>query len=125
MSLHFPEAIVTGYESKVEELSLPDAQDRHVLAAAIVADCDVIVTQNLRDFPAETLDKYGIEARHPDSFLAQLLEDYREHFLAAARDARSTLQKPAYSVDDFLRNLERQNLAQTALALTKYADQLD
>ena len=125
MSLHFPEAIVTGYESKIGELSLPDANDRHVLAAAIVGDCDVIVTQNLRDFPAETLDEYGIEARHPDSFLAQLLEDYGESFLAAARAAKTALRNPAYSVDQFLRNLERQNLSKTAMALRNYAVQLD
>jgi hypothetical protein len=43
-------------------LTLPDADDRHVLAAAIRAEADVIVTFNLGDFPAETLKRYGIEA---------------------------------------------------------------
>ena len=55
MDHHFPSAIVTGYESLIERLDLPDPQDRPVLAAAVRGGADVIVTQNLRDFPAERL----------------------------------------------------------------------
>jgi death-on-curing protein len=45
------DCLVTGYEGLIPALELPDPDDRHVLAAAIVGRCDVIVTQNLKDFP--------------------------------------------------------------------------
>lgn len=53
------DSLVEGYHALIPALTLPDADDRHVLAAAIVGRCDVIVTQNLADFPAEALDPFG------------------------------------------------------------------
>ena len=67
------DCLVTGYEDLIESLSLPDPDDRHVLAAAIRAGAEVIVTYNLKDFPAETLARFDIEAQHPDDFLVSLL----------------------------------------------------
>jgi PIN domain len=63
------DCIVTGYAPLISSLTLPDPDDRHVLAAAIVGRCDVIVTTNLTDFPQAALALYGIEAQHPDEFL--------------------------------------------------------
>lgn len=63
---------VTGYEHLIDKLELPDPNDRHVLAAAIHARAQVIVTRNLRDFPGDTLGPWDIEAQHPDIFLAGL-----------------------------------------------------
>src|SRR5215510_13809953 len=63
------DCLVTGYEDLIDSLTLPDADDRHVLAAAIRAGAGVIVTYNLADFPAETLVRFAIEAQHPDDFL--------------------------------------------------------
>lgn len=64
-----PGALVTGYEGLIESLTLPDPGDRHVLAAAIAAGAMVIVTNNLKDFPAKTLEPFGIEAKTPDDFV--------------------------------------------------------
>src|SRR6266404_5309462 len=72
MDLHAEACLVTGYEHLIASLSLPDQDDRHVLAAAIVAGADVIVTHNLKDFPPEALAPYHIEARHPDVFLRHI-----------------------------------------------------
>jgi predicted nucleic acid-binding protein len=69
MDLHATDALVTGYEDLIEGLRLPDPDDRHVLAAAIRARADVIVTANLRDFPPSTLGQFGIEPQHPDEFI--------------------------------------------------------
>ncbi len=62
------------YRSQIAALVSPDPNDRHVLAAAIVAGADVIVTCNLRYFPVQALDPYEIEAQHPDEFVRQLVD---------------------------------------------------
>ncbi|WP_445259331.1 PIN domain-containing protein [Nocardioides aurantiacus] len=63
------DVLVTGYEPLIESLELPDPDDRHVLAAAIRSQAQVIVTFNLPDFPEEVLSGWDIEAKHPDDFL--------------------------------------------------------
>lgn len=67
---------VTGYEHLIDQLDLPDPDDRHILAAAIHADAQVIVTRNLRDFPTDRLIRWGVEAQHPDDFLVGLHQDH-------------------------------------------------
>src|SRR5580698_1985337 len=67
------DCLVSGYEDLIGSLTLPDPDDRHVLAAAICAGAEVIVTYNLKDFPAETLGRFEIRAEHPDDFLVRLL----------------------------------------------------
>jgi predicted nucleic acid-binding protein len=67
-----PDCMVTGYESLIPSIELPDANDRHVVAAAIRAHAQSIVTFNLRDFPAATLALYDIEARPDDFVLDQI-----------------------------------------------------
>ncbi|MDR1151997.1 MAG: PIN domain-containing protein [Bifidobacteriaceae bacterium] len=64
--------VVTGYDHWIDQITLPDPADRHVLAAAIEAGADLIVTKNLKDFPIETLDAFGIGVSHPDPFLENL-----------------------------------------------------
>jgi hypothetical protein len=101
---------------------LPDADDRHVLAAAIRARADVIVTSNLADFPAETLKRHGIEARHPDEFILRLLELAPTAVCGAARKQRESLKNPPMTVEQYLASLERQGLVQTVAALRQFGD---
>ena len=75
MNKHAVDALVSGYEYLIPSLQLPDPNDAHVLAAAIQAHSDVIVTINLRDFPSKILAPYGIEAQHPDEFIMNLFND--------------------------------------------------
>ena len=56
-------------------LSLPDPDDVHVLASAICADADLILTQNLKDFPTRSLAPHGLVARDPDRFLRALHDE--------------------------------------------------
>lgn len=74
MDAQFPEAIVTGYEGLIDELELPDPDDRHVVAAARAGEADVIVTNNSADnfahFPAEILAPLGLFAQTADDFIA-------------------------------------------------------
>lgn len=71
VDLHFPEARVAGYE-KLAPLMTNDPKDRHVLAAAVKSNAQVIVTSNVKDFPRSSLSKWDVEARHPDQFLMDL-----------------------------------------------------
>jgi hypothetical protein len=122
MNAHVRDCLVTGYESLIPSLNLPDADDRHVLAAAIRARADVIVTSNLADFPASELGKYGIEAQHPDEFIMYLLDLAPQAVCGAAKRQRESLKKPPLTVNEYLASLERQGLPQTVIALRQFAD---
>lgn len=118
--------LVFGYENLVEGLYLPeDPNDRHVLAAAIVGQCPIIVTINVGHFPAERLEPFGIIAQHPDTFLQTLLDEERERFCAAIRAARIRLKKPPYSVGAYLQNIADSGLVDTAEELRAYTHLLD
>lgn len=71
----FPDATVSGFEDLIDTMT-NDPKDRHVLAAGIRANCEVLVTFNLKDFPAESVDDYDIEIVHPDTFLLDQLDLY-------------------------------------------------
>ena len=71
----FPKGEVTPDLQIEQTLSLPDLDDIHVLAAAIKAEAEVLLTANLRDFPGRTLSRHGIRAQAPDALLLQLLEE--------------------------------------------------
>lgn len=70
----FPDAEVVHFEPLIEALYLPDANDRHLLVAAIRCQADMIVTANLKDFPAAALVPYEVEAQHPDDFVLNLID---------------------------------------------------
>ncbi|MFI7574149.1 PIN domain-containing protein [Micromonospora sp. NPDC049497] len=104
---YFPEAMVSGYEHLIAEMT-NDPKDRHVLAAAVAADAEVIVTANLRDFPDHALAPYAIEVLHPDDFLCMLLEDDPERIadiVVQQAEATGRGGRPKLSVDDVLSGL--------------------
>lgn len=120
MDKHTVDALVTGYEDLIPGLQLPDPDDRHVLAAAIRGHADVIVTMNLRDFPADTIGPFGIEAQHPDEFVLHLLGLAPGAVAAAAENHRQSLKNPPKTVAEYLEALERQGLTQTASVLREH-----
>jgi hypothetical protein len=117
MDLHATDALVSGYESLIPALNLPDPGDRHVLAAAIRGRADVIVTANLRDFPQQVIAAFGIEAQHPDDFVINLLHLAPSVVAAAAHEHRESLRNPAKSIQQHLETLATQGLPETASAL--------
>lgn len=121
MDKHVEDALVTGYEDLIDGLHLPDADDRHVLAAAIRGRADVIVTRNLKDFPAADLQPYGIEPQHPDEFIVHLLDLAPGLVIEAARRHRESLKNPAKTVEEYLEMLEKEGLTETAAVLRDYA----
>ncbi len=118
------DSLVSGYEPIIPALTLPDPDDRHVLAAAIVGRCDVIVTQNLKDFPDTALAPFHIEAQHPDEFLCNQLSLAPGIFCGAIRKVRARLVKPPFSVENYLATLTRQGLVATVGELQSFADLL-
>ena len=74
MNAHVRDRLVSDYEDLIPMLTLPDPDDRHVLAAAIRSSADMIITFNLDDFPSGTLKRWGIGAQHPDHFINHLLD---------------------------------------------------
>lgn len=122
MNQNVRDCLVMGYEDLVNELELPDANDRHVLAAAIYCNAEVIVTFNLQDFPSHTLAVYGIEAQHPDEFIMQLIDVNPSAVCRAAASQRKTLKKPSRSSEEYLETLLRQGLTQTTTKLWELRD---
>jgi predicted nucleic acid-binding protein len=98
-------------------LSLPDVNDRHVLAAAVDGHADSIVTINIKDFPSSILDPLGITALHPDEFLLQQLQLEPLVVLPAFKAMRAHLKNPAFTPEKFVDAMERNGLIQTAAFL--------
>lgn len=73
MATAFPDASVTGYRSLIDDLTC-DPKDRHVLAAAVRGEAAAIVTFNIRDFPAASVEAHEVEVIHPDAFLLDQLD---------------------------------------------------
>lgn len=119
MNRAIPDSLVENYEALIDGLILPDPDDRHVLAAALKGQAEMIVTFNLKDFPKEILNPLGIWAQHPDEFIAHLIDLVPEKVLLAARQHRSKLKKPPKTVDDYLSTLLKQQLPQTVSFLTQ------
>lgn len=114
------DAIVTDYERLIPSLNLPDADDRHVLAAAIKGQANTIVTLNLKDFPADTLQAYNTLAQHPDDFICRLLEVDQAEVLLTMRDHRASLKNPPKSADEYLLTLDKQGLRRTVGMVKEY-----
>lgn len=121
MDRNVRDCLVTGFEPLVPALHLPDPGDRHVLAAAIVGRCDVIVTQNLKDFPHSAIAPFGIDALHPDEFLSSQLGLAPGLFCSGVRKVRARLKNPPYTAEAYLGILRRQGLVATAMKLESFS----
>jgi predicted nucleic acid-binding protein len=101
---------VSGHERLIDSLKLPDPDDRHVLAAAIRARAQIIVTSNLRHFPADELRSWDIEAMSPDEFVRDQISLDRSTVYAAVQQIANSWRNPPGSVEDVLDRLERSGL---------------
>ncbi|WP_243613868.1 PIN domain-containing protein [Shimia aestuarii] len=116
----FPESLVTGYEVFEDKLKLPDPGDNHVLAAAISTSAQVIVTDNLADFPAEALSPHAIDAISADDFIADTIELDPSEAILALRRMRERFANPAIDVPALIHKLEAQGLLQVATIMNEY-----
>ncbi|HEU4559876.1 MAG TPA: PIN domain-containing protein [Longimicrobium sp.] len=114
----FPDAFGTGYEGAADELDLPDAGDRHVIALAAHYEADVIVTANLKHFPAVVLQPLEMEAVAPDDFCAALAASEPAAVLRAAERHRASLKSHPLGRDEYLDSLSKKaGLKRTARLL--------
>lgn len=96
---------------------MPDPNYRHVLAAAIRARAQVIVTNNLKDFPPTTLEAWDMEAKPPDDFILDQIDLSREAVHGAVQRIADSREKPPATFLDVLAMLEGDGLFKAAAAL--------
>ncbi len=111
------DCLVGGYENFVEGLTLPDPNDRHVLAAAICAGAQVIVTFNLKDFPAAPLASFGMEAKHPDDFVMDQIGLASGAIVNVIAEQAQALKNPTRSIPELLDTLRECGLVQSVATL--------
>ncbi len=122
MNQSVPDCLVENYEILIDSLVLPDPDDRHVLAAAIMCQADVIVTNNLKDFPKAVMEKYQIDVQSPDTFLSHLFDLNSGLFCKAVHKQRQRLRNPVYTADELLETLYKQGLPMTVHKLREVID---
>lgn len=113
------DCLVVGYERLVDAVELPDPDDRHVLAAAIRARAQVIVTSNVKDFPPSALAPWNIEAKSPDDFVLDQFHLDGAAVHGAVQRVADAWRHPPGSVDDVLDRLERTGLVEAAALLRR------
>lgn len=116
MNTALPDATVAGYEDRIDGLDLPDPDDRHVLAAALTAGADLLVTSNLDDFPASNLPD-ELRALSPDEFVLTLADDDLDFVLAVIEAQAKALSNPPMTTADLLDGLEEVGLVESVAQL--------
>ena len=117
MDQALPDALVTNFEPLIDTLTLPDPDDRHVLAAAIHAKADLIVTWNLKDFPSRTLKNYHLVRENPDVFIVKVITEHEESAIESIRNLRARLRHPPVTTADLMETFAKQKLAKVVAHL--------
>ena len=118
MTAAFPDADVDVELVELPALEPVDAKDRHVVATAITAHADAIVTFNVKDFAADHLqERLQIEVIHPDDFIMDLIDLNEKRAVAAFRELRARKKNPPWEVDEIVKRLQTSGLVQASLWL--------
>jgi predicted nucleic acid-binding protein len=118
MNLHASDSLVRGYEHRIADLILPDAGDRHVLAAAIESQSNYLLTFNKKDFPAEMVSVYGLEVLDPDRFLMDLWKKNPTEVARGLRIQYHNFKNPPLTAQEYKSMFIRHGLDQTAEIVT-------
>lgn len=124
MNSRFPQSLIEGYENIADTLQLPDQNDRHVLAVAILAQVPNIVTLNLKHFPSNILKPLNKESLSPDEFVFRISRDKPYGVIMAAKRHRVGLKNPPKTVDEYLATLEKQRLTKTVAFLREHRSEI-
>jgi len=112
MERAFPEVPIEDYEKLIDALEHTVKDDRHVRASAIQTKASVIVTDNIKDFPAEILLPHDIVAIGLDDFIADILDMADVEATAAPRIMRERFQNPDIDAEDLILRIEKLGLTQ-------------
>jgi len=104
------DCVVSDFEWLIPSITLPDPDDRHILAAAIASGANQIITFNIKDFPEDVLSTYEIEALHPDDFIANLIDLKPLTVINEVEVVRKRLKNPPKTFDEYLETLLKQKL---------------
>lgn len=115
MNNAFPDAMVDSFEDLIESIELPDIDDRHVVAAGIVSESDLIVTFNLKDFPQNYLDQFDITVIDPDSFICGLYEMNKEKVIQGFENQLESLRNPPKTKDELKSTLKKCGLSKSSM----------
>lgn len=125
MRRSFPEAMVEDYDELAPAVgALPDPGDAHVIAAARACRASVIVTENLRHFPAGPLAVIGIEVKSSDEFVADAFDLDPMLALGALATMRARFERPELTAEALLLRYESQGFILTADLLRHHVGQL-
>ena len=102
----FPEAFVTQHKLLIKSMPV-NHKDQHVLAAAVATNSQVIVTQNLKDFPVDSLAPLNIEAQSPDDFLVHLFHLSTESMIRILAEQARDLLNPTQTLLELLGRLRQ------------------
>lgn len=119
MKEFFPDAMVSGYEALTETMTC-DPKDRHVLAAAVRAKADILVTFNVKDFPDQSLEPFDVEVVHPDDFLLDQLDLFPGVVTRVLRELAEDYDDPPLSLDDVLETLRRAGVPRFVSDVRRY-----
>jgi predicted nucleic acid-binding protein len=109
----FPDAEVTGYEPLIASMTC-DEKDRHVLAAAVRARAEILVTFNIRDFSPESTNAYDVQVVDTDSFLLDQLDLYPGLVMGTLQRQSISYKRPETPLPDLLSRLAAANVPRFA-----------
>jgi predicted nucleic acid-binding protein len=111
------DCLVLGYEPLIEVLDLPDRDDRHVLAAAIKVNAQLIVTWNRKHFPQDKMVPWGVRAKSPDDFVRDTMGIDSQAVWACVQQIVDSRTRRPVTIEDVLGELERDGLVASVAAM--------
>ncbi len=113
MRENFIDADVTGYQDLIPVMKNND-KDKHVLAVAVREKAEVVVTFDRAGFPEDALQEYGIRSLHPDDFLLDQIDLYRDATKRAIQGMVDSYGNPAFTLNEVLEALSNRGVPQFA-----------
>ncbi|WP_330178748.1 PIN domain-containing protein [Nocardia sp. NBC_01503] len=117
----FPDAIVEGYDDLVDRME-NHPKDRHVLAAALQGNADVLLTFNLKDFEVRPIGDGFPELLHPDAFLLDMLDLAPGQVIRLLHKQVAEHRRPPKHIQGLLEVLDRSGVSGFAAEVRRRLD---